>query len=102
MTGWRSPWLRAREVARAIHRRYATVSELPTPALVADLDALERNMAVMTESLRGRPVALRPHTKVQKCPDLGLLQVRAGAIGMTPGQTALFQLGFVAPSFAAP
>lgn len=83
MTGWRSPWLRAREAADAIRDRYTTVGELPTPALVADLDAVERNMTVMTASLRGRPVALRPHMKVQKCPDLGLLQVRAGAVGMT-------------------
>jgi D-serine deaminase-like pyridoxal phosphate-dependent protein len=35
--------------------------------------------AVMT----GQVARLRPHTKVQKSPDLALLQLAAGAIGVT-------------------
>ena len=38
------------------------VEELDTPALVVDLDALERNIAEMQEVARAAGVRLRPHT----------------------------------------
>ena len=37
----------------------------------------------MMAALDGQTAKLRPHTKVQKCPDIALLQVQAGAIGVT-------------------
>jgi D-serine deaminase-like pyridoxal phosphate-dependent protein len=41
------------------------VSELPTPALVIDRDALDRNIATMAATRPG--AALRPHVKAFKC-----------------------------------
>ena len=57
--------------------------ELDTPALCLDADRLERNIARMSDYLRDKPVALRPHTKTHKCPTIAWMQLRAGAIGVT-------------------
>ncbi len=57
--------------------------QLDTPALLVDLDALERNIQKMADFFAGRPAALRPHTKTHKCPQIALRQMRAGAIGIT-------------------
>ncbi len=57
-------------------------SEVVTPALMLDLDAARRNIAVMAERMKAMPAELRPHTKVQKSAELAKLQVEAGAIGV--------------------
>ncbi len=82
---WARPWHEASERARAAygHRAGTPVEDLPTPLLVLDLDALEHNIVTMAHALNECRVALRPHTKVQKSPDLALLQVAAGAVGVT-------------------
>jgi D-serine deaminase-like pyridoxal phosphate-dependent protein len=59
------------------------VNELDTPALLLDLDGLERNIQKMAEFFASRPVALRPHAKTHKCPQIALRQLAAGAIGIT-------------------
>jgi D-threonine aldolase len=52
------------------------VHELPTPALVIDADALDRNLAAMSSRL---PAArLRPHVKAHKCTALAAAQQAAG------------------------
>jgi D-serine deaminase-like pyridoxal phosphate-dependent protein len=81
---WARPWRRVREQIAEEYGRHVgrPVGELCTPALLLDLDVLERNIAAMAAALPGA-VALRPHTKVQKSPDLALLQVEAGAVGVT-------------------
>jgi len=61
----------------------AAVDSLQTPALVVDLDVMRRNIGAMMTALDGQVARLRPHTKVQKSPDIALLQVEAGAIGVT-------------------
>ena len=58
-------------------------TELVTPALVLDLHAAKRNIARMAATLRDLPTEIRPHIKVHKSPDLGRLQVEAGAIGLS-------------------
>jgi D-serine deaminase-like pyridoxal phosphate-dependent protein len=58
-------------------------SQLDTPALLIDLDALERNIGRMAAYFAARPVALRPHAKTHKCPEIALRQLAAGAIGIT-------------------
>ncbi len=63
------------------HRRF--VGDLPTPALLLDRDALERNLAAMAAKARALGVALRPHAKTHKCPEIGRLQLAAGARGIT-------------------
>ena len=57
-------------------------SELPTPALVLDVDRMRENIATMASSTAGR-ASVRPHFKVHKCLEIAREQVAAGAIGMT-------------------
>ncbi len=57
-------------------------TELPTPALVLDLERMRENIATMASSTAGR-TAVRPHFKVHKCLEIAHEQVAAGAIGMT-------------------
>src|SRR5690606_28353349 len=52
------------------------VQELPTPALVVDADALDRNLAAMASYLPGP--RLRPHVKAHKCTALAAAQQAAG------------------------
>jgi D-serine deaminase-like pyridoxal phosphate-dependent protein len=59
-----------------------TWHEIDTPALLVDLDAMERNLAKMARFFSG-PTKLRPHYKNHKCPALAHRQMDAGAIGMT-------------------
>jgi len=55
---------------------------LDTPALLIDLDALERNIAAMAAHARAVSVALRPHAKTHKSVRIARMQVDAGAIGI--------------------
>jgi len=57
--------------------------DLDTPALLVDLDRLERNISGMA-SLAGRAgKRLRPHAKTHKSPDIARMQLEAGAAGLT-------------------
>jgi D-serine deaminase-like pyridoxal phosphate-dependent protein len=60
-----------------------TLREIDTPALLLDLDAMERNLAAMARFFSAGPTRLRPHYKNHKCPALARRQIDAGAIGMT-------------------
>ena len=60
-----------------------TLREIDTPALLLDLDAMERNLAKMARFFSAGPTRLRPHYKNHKCPALARRQIDAGAIGMT-------------------
>ena len=60
-----------------------TVDELETPAVLVDLDVLERNVATMAARARAAGVRLRPHAKTHKCPEIGRMQLAAGAPGLT-------------------
>jgi D-threonine aldolase len=57
------------------------LSEVPTPALLVDGDALERNIATMAAALPGE--RLRPHVKAHKCTSLARRQAAAGHHGFT-------------------
>ena len=59
------------------------LSEIDTPALLLDLDAMERNLAKMAGFFSAGSTRLRPHYKNHKCPALARRQLAAGAIGMT-------------------
>jgi D-serine deaminase-like pyridoxal phosphate-dependent protein len=61
----------------------APISALATPAVVVDLDVLERNVRSMAERARAAGVRLRPHAKTHKCPEIGQLQRAAGASGLS-------------------
>jgi D-threonine aldolase len=57
------------------------VTEVDTPALLVDADALDRNIATMAEALPGD--RLRPHVKAHKCTSLARRQAAAGHRGFT-------------------
>lgn len=59
------------------------VAELDTPVLTADLDAVERNIAGMQRYCDDHGLALRPHVKTHKLPEIARLQLAAGAQGIT-------------------
>jgi D-serine deaminase-like pyridoxal phosphate-dependent protein len=63
------------------------VLDLDTPAPYVDLDVLERNLRRMQEACRAVKVALRPHTKTHKIPEIARMQLAAGAIGLTVAKT---------------
>lgn len=59
------------------------LTDLDTPTLVIDLDIMEANLRHAAQFARDRSIALRPHTKTHKCPDLARRQVELGASGIT-------------------
>jgi D-serine deaminase-like pyridoxal phosphate-dependent protein len=59
-----------------------SVDDIDTPALVVDLDVFERNLDLMANAVRGAGVALRPHAKSHKCPDIAQAQMERGAVGI--------------------
>ena len=60
-----------------------TLAEIETPALLLDLDVVERNLAFMAGRARELGVRLRPHAKTHKCAELGRRQLARGAAGFT-------------------
>ncbi len=56
-------------------------TDLPTPALLLDLDAFESNVAKMAAHVKSRGRALRPHGKTHKCPEIAKRLIQAGAVG---------------------
>ncbi|MCC7327064.1 MAG: DSD1 family PLP-dependent enzyme [Burkholderiales bacterium] len=58
------------------------LAAVETPALVVDLDAFEHNLDLMANAVRGSGLALRPHGKAHKCPDIAKAQIARGAVGI--------------------
>ena len=58
------------------------VAAIDTPALVIDLDAMERNLERMATFALAHGVRLRPHAKTHKSATLARLQIAAGAVGV--------------------
>jgi 3-hydroxy-D-aspartate aldolase len=58
------------------------VDELPTPALIIDVDVFERNLSKMQSHLQSNSMGLRCHTKMHKCPTIARKQIAGGAIGV--------------------
>ena len=58
------------------------LAEVDTPCLILELDAFERNLKRLMDSLRGTGVKLRPHAKSHKCPEIALRQIALGAVGV--------------------
>jgi D-serine deaminase-like pyridoxal phosphate-dependent protein len=58
--------------------------DIPTPALVVDLHAMQRNIARMADFYRDRACKLRPHFKAHKTPEIARRQLAAGScVGLT-------------------
>ena len=60
-----------------------TIHDLPTPALLLDLNVLERNLRRMQERANRLGVSLRPHLKTHKCVEVGRAQQALGCEGVT-------------------
>ena len=58
-----------------------TRGDIPTPALLLDLDAFHSNVARMAAHLGERGKRFRPHGKTHKCPEIAKALIRAGAVG---------------------
>src|SRR5262249_37169760 len=59
-----------------------TRSELPTPALLVNLDVFEGNIRKMADHCKAAGCGFRPHAKTHKCPEIAKRQVAAGALGV--------------------
>src|SRR5256884_5834594 len=59
-----------------------TRDDIPTPALLLDLDRFERNLRRMAAHARATGKNLRPHAKTHRCPEIARRQVSAGALGV--------------------
>jgi len=59
------------------------ISDLDTPAVIVDLDIMERNISRMGDYCREHQLLLRPHTKTHKIPELAKRQIAGGATGIT-------------------
>ena len=58
-------------------------NDVDTPALLINIEVVERNIGRMAEFFRNAPASLRPHIKTHKTPILAQMQLDAGAIGIT-------------------
>lgn len=56
---------------------------IDTPSILIDTRAMERNIERMAKIVRDAGVALRPHSKTHKSPEIARMQLRAGAPGVT-------------------
>jgi D-serine deaminase-like pyridoxal phosphate-dependent protein len=59
------------------------IYDLDTPALLIDLDVMERNLRRVAEYARQRGLRVRPHTKTHKIPAIGRMQLDLGAAGLS-------------------
>lgn len=55
---------------------------LPTPALIVERAALDRNIRAMADFARAAGLALRPHAKTHKSAEIARRQIAAGAVGV--------------------
>jgi D-serine deaminase-like pyridoxal phosphate-dependent protein len=61
-----------------------TLDDIPTPALVVDVAALDRNIARMAQLFSAGSCRLRPHFKAHKTPAIARRQLAAGSVtGLT-------------------
>jgi D-serine deaminase-like pyridoxal phosphate-dependent protein len=59
------------------------ISSIDTPALVVDLDIMERNLARVADYCGEHGLRLRPHTKTHKSTRIARRQLASGAAGLT-------------------
>jgi D-serine deaminase-like pyridoxal phosphate-dependent protein len=70
-----------RLIARGDVKGKLSKADLPTPALLVDLDAFESNVKKMVSYVKGKGRAIRPHGKTHKCPDIAKYIIQQGAVG---------------------
>ena len=57
------------------------IEQVDTPALILELDAFEKNLDILNNSVANR-VRVRAHAKTHKCPEIAKRQIAAGAVGV--------------------
>ncbi|MGI9520931.1 MAG: alanine racemase [Hyphomicrobiaceae bacterium] len=73
----------AEKVLTTDQLKHAIARDFGTPAVVIDLDIVERNIMRVQKLCEDAGVANRPHIKTHKVPALAKMQVKAGARGIT-------------------
>ena len=58
------------------------LADVDIPSLILELSSFERNLKLMSDSLKGKNIKLRPHAKSHKCPEIAHRQLLSGAIGV--------------------
>lgn len=61
----------------------SAIQDLDTPALIIDLDIMERNLRRVADYCASHQLRLRPHTKTHKSILVGKQQLELGAAGLT-------------------
>jgi 3-hydroxy-D-aspartate aldolase len=69
-----------------------TKTQVPTPALLLDLDLLESNLARMAQRVKQSGKKLRPHAKAHKCVEIARRQIEHGACGISVATVAEAEL----------
>ena len=73
-----------------------TVAEIPTPALLVDVPAMERNIRRMAQFFAERTCRLRPHFKAHKTPEIARRQLAAGScVGLTCATVTEAEVGAI-------
>ncbi|MFJ4028607.1 D-TA family PLP-dependent enzyme [Paenarthrobacter sp. NPDC089989] len=83
---------------------HAVPAEVVTPAILIDVDILDRNIERMAASTLKRGLRLRPHAKTHKTLDIAAKQLAAGAVGLTVatiGEAEVFADGGASDIFIA-
>lgn len=65
-----------------------SIYDLDTPCLLVDLDVLTTNLDRMARAAGAFGLGLRPHIKTHKTPQVAILQLRRGALGVTASKVS--------------
>lgn len=60
-----------------------TIESIPSPAIVIDASIVRRNLQRMADYATSHQLEVRPHAKTHKSVELGRLQLKSGATGLT-------------------
>jgi D-serine deaminase-like pyridoxal phosphate-dependent protein len=74
------------------HQVGRNLSEVETPVAVIDIDRLETNLIEVQSYVDQHGIALWPHTKTHKSPEIGRRQLELGARGLTVAKTGEAQV----------
>ena len=58
------------------------LDDVDTPALILDIDRMEKNVRRMAKFAKECGVSLRPHVKTHKSPEIARIQLAAGSSGV--------------------
>ena len=67
----------------SMSKGHERLTEMPTPALVVDVDAFDRNQTAIEAMVRGTGKRIRPHVKTHRTPGLALRQLGPATTGVT-------------------